>query len=42
MEYVEREVVAKRNMLREKKTDYEVLMDARYFNKYGDYLYKRL
>ena len=36
------EVVAKRNMQREKKTDYELLMDARYFNKYGDYLYKRL
>ena len=32
----------KRNMPREKKTDFELLMDARYFNKYGDYLFKRL
>jgi DnaJ-class molecular chaperone len=29
-------------MPREKKTDFELLMDARYFNKYGDYLFKRL
>ena len=36
------EVVQKRNMQREKKTDYELLMDARYFNKYGDYLMKRI
>jgi hypothetical protein len=40
--FVNEEVVAKRNLLREKKTDYELLMDARYFNKYGDYLFKRL
>lgn len=42
MDFINIEVVAKRNMLREKKTDYELLMDARYFNKYGDYLHKRL
>ena len=42
VEFVNSEVVAKRNMLREKKNDYELLMDARYFNKYGDYLFKRL
>jgi hypothetical protein len=42
IEFVQSEVVSKRNMLREKKTDYELLMDARYFNKYGDYLFKRL
>ena len=42
LEFVQNEVVAKRNMLREKKSDYELLMDARYFNKYGDYLFKRL
>ncbi|CDW84426.1 UNKNOWN [Stylonychia lemnae] len=42
IEFVETEVVSKRNMLREKKTDFELLMDARYFNKYGDYLHKRL
>lgn len=29
-------------MQREKKTDFELLMDARYFNKYSDYLFKRL
>ena len=40
--YVNNDVVSKRNMLREKKNDYELLMDARYFNKYGDYLLKRL
>jgi hypothetical protein len=42
LDYVNAEVVAKRNMPREKKTDFELLMDARYFNKYGDYLFKRL
>lgn len=42
LEFVQNEVVAKRNMLREKKSDFELLMDARYFNKYGDYLFKRL
>ncbi len=42
IEYVNLEVVSKRNMLREKKNEYELLMDARYFNKYGDYLYKRI
>ncbi len=42
LEYVNSEVVQKRNMQREKKTDYELLMDARYFNKYGDYLMKRI
>eukprot|EP00347_Sterkiella_histriomuscorum_P022104 403331666 len=41
-EYVSSEVIPKKNMLREKKSDYELLMDARYFNKYGDYLFKRL
>lgn len=40
--YVNSEVVLKRNMQREKKNDFELLMDARYFNKYGDYLFKRL
>jgi DnaJ-class molecular chaperone len=29
-------------MLREKKDDYELLLDARYFNKYNDYLMKRI
>ena len=29
-------------MQREKKSDYELLMDARYFNKYGDYLFQRI
>lgn len=42
LQYVNSEVVMKRNLLREKKSDYELLMDARYFNKYGDYLFKRL
>jgi len=42
MRYVEEEVVGKRNMQREKKSDYELLMDARYFNKYGDYLLQRI
>jgi hypothetical protein len=42
LDFVNQEVVQKRNMLREKKSDFELLMDARYFNKYGDYLYKRL
>ncbi|TNV86414.1 hypothetical protein FGO68_gene8432 [Halteria grandinella] len=42
LQYINIEVVQKRNLLREKKSDYELLMDARYFNKYGDYLYKRL
>ena len=40
--YIQNEVVAKRNMQREKKSDYELLMDARYFNKYGDYLFQRI
>jgi hypothetical protein len=39
---VNTEVASKRTMLREKKTDYELLLDARYFNKYGDYLFKRI
>ena len=42
VEFVSNEVVSKRNMLREKKSDYELLLDARYFNKYGDYLIKRI
>lgn len=42
LEFVNGDVVHKRNMPREKKTDFELLMDARYFNKYGDYLFKRL
>ena len=42
LEFVNGDVVQKRNMPREKKSDYELLMDARYFNKYGDYLFKRL
>lgn len=29
-------------MLREKKEDIDLLMDSRYLNKYGDYLYKRI
>jgi hypothetical protein len=29
-------------MLREKKNEYELLLDARYFNKYGEYLLKRI
>lgn len=29
-------------MLREKKDDFDLLMDARYLNKYGDYLFKRI
>ena len=42
LDFVNNDVVFKRNMLREKKNDFELLMDARYFNKYGDYLFKRL
>ena len=42
LDFIQNEVVAKKNMLREKKSDFEVLMDVRYFNKYGDYIYKRL
>jgi hypothetical protein len=38
VEFVNEEVGNKRNMPREKKSDYELLLDARYFSKYGDYL----
>ena len=42
VDFVNEEVNSKRNMPREKKSDYELLMDARYFSKYGDYLFKRI
>lgn len=42
VDFVNEEVHSKRNMPREKKSDYELLMDARYFSKYGDYLFKRI
>lgn len=42
LKFIQDEVVSKRNMQREKKSDFELLMDARYFNKYGEYLHKRL
>ena len=42
VEYVAKYVTPKRHMLREKKDDYDLLMDARYFNKYRDYLYNRI
>ena len=29
-------------MLREKKDDYELLLDVRYFNKYNEYLHNRI
>lgn len=40
--YIESEVAPKRNHMREKKSDLELLHDARFFGKYGDYLFKRL
>lgn len=42
VEYVAKYVTPKRHMLREKKDNYDLLMDARYFNKYRDYLYNRI
>jgi len=42
LNFIQAEVVPKRHMLREKKSDIELLLDARYFNKYGDYLHKRI
>lgn len=42
IEFVQNEVVSKRNLLREKKSEYELLLDARYFNKYTEYLHKRI
>ena len=34
LEYIKTEVVPKRNLMIDSKTDYDVLMDVRYFNKY--------
>lgn len=42
MDFINREVVKNRNQLREKKSEYELLLDARYFGKYGEYLYKKI
>lgn len=36
--YINSEVAPKRNGLREKKSDEELLLDVRYYGKYSDYL----
>jgi len=40
--YIEREVIAKKDIMREKKTDEELLDDVRYLGKYADYLLQRI
>ena len=42
IEYIQIEIIPKKNMLREKKNEFELLMDSRYLNKYGEYLAKRI
>jgi len=38
VKFVLEQVVPKKNLLREKKSEYELLLDARYLGKYGEYL----
>lgn len=38
LEYIKAEVVPKRNLMIDTKSDYDVLMDVRYFNKYHNNL----
>ena len=42
IKYIESEVIPKRDLMREKKTDEELLDDIRYLGKYGDYLLQRI
>jgi hypothetical protein len=42
IEYIEKEVIPKRDIMREKKSDEELLNDVRYLGKYADYLFQRI
>lgn len=42
LEYINQFVLPKRNNMREKKTDEELLDDARYLGKYGPFLLNRV
>ena len=42
IEYIQKEVIFKRDVMREKKTDEELLNDVRYLGKYSDYLLQRI
>ena len=42
MDFIQNEIVKKRYQVREKKTDEELLLDFRFSNKYGSFLYDRI
>jgi hypothetical protein len=42
MEFIEKEVVPKINIMREKKTNEDLLLDLRFSNKYSGFLISRI
>ena len=42
IQFIQKEVAVKKNVMREKKSDIELMHDARFYNKYGDFLLMRM